>query len=72
MRHSDFQKVDRSLVQVKTLEQADDRDDVRYWQSRPPLERLQGLELLRQAMYDYDPNTARLPRVFTLDVQARR
>lgn len=56
--------MNRSVVQVQSLDELDVRDDVAYWRSPPPLERMRGLEFMRQAMYDYDPDTARLSRVF--------
>lgn len=64
MRFPDINVIDRSVLDVKKLKDLDDRDDVAYWRSLPPLERMKGLEVLRQSMYNYDPDTARLSRVF--------
>lgn len=36
--------------------------DNAYWHSKTPLERLEALELMRQAKYGYDPLTARVQR----------
>lgn len=38
--------------------------DRTYWHSRTPQERIWALELMRQKAYGYDPETARLQRVF--------
>lgn len=72
MRISDQLRIERSVMEVRTLHDLDDREDVDYWRSRPPIERMMGLEALRQAMYDYDPDTARLPRVFEVLVRVPR
>ncbi len=72
MRFSDQLKIDFSVMEVRTLKQLDDREDVAYWRTRPHIERMMGLEALRQAMYDYDPDTARFPRVFEVLVRTPR
>jgi hypothetical protein len=54
-------RMDRSRFEVTSLDrQGDDRD---YWRARTPAERMEALELLRQIVYGYDPDTARLQRV---------
>lgn len=45
---------------------AEDTEDKTYWLHKSPKERLIALEYLRQIMYSYDPNTARLQRVFEI------
>ena len=57
-------RVNRNVISVVDLHDEDDR--VRYWRRQPPIKRLEGLELLRQSAYDYDPATARLARVLTV------
>lgn len=57
-------RVDRTVFSVVALAEAD--DDVNYWLNRPPLDRLEALELMRQAVYGYDPATARLHRVLEI------
>jgi len=64
-------KIDFSVMDIRSLETLDDREDVAYWRTRTPTERMMGLETLRQAMYNYDPDTARFPRVFELLVRSR-
>ena len=56
-------KIDRTAIKVTSLKESDDNE---FWQSRPPEERLVALELLRQIAYGYEPNTARLQRVFEI------
>lgn len=42
---------------------ADQDNDLEYWLSRTPQERLTAVEFLRQMTYGYDPTTARIDRV---------
>ena len=56
-------KVDRRAFSVVPLAEQDD-DEKRYWRSKTPHERLEAVELTRQLLYDYDPATCRLQRVF--------
>jgi hypothetical protein len=56
-------KIDRTAIKVTSINESDDNE---YWQTRPPEERLVALELLRQIVYDYDPNTARIQRVLEI------
>jgi hypothetical protein len=55
-------KLDKSAVSVVPLSQAD--DDMEFWLSKTPKERLEALEFVRQVFYGYDPATTRLQRVF--------
>lgn len=63
-------KMDKTVFSIGALE--DQGDDREYWASKTPAERLQALEYMRQVMYDYDPNTTRLQRVFTIAQRAKR
>ena len=58
----DFLKVDRNSFSVVSLDKND--DDIKYWLSKSPVERIHAVEFLRQLMYNYDPSTERLQRVF--------
>ena len=53
--------VDRSAFSVVPLEEAD--NDLEYWLSRTPAERLAALELNRRMVYGHDRATSRLQRV---------
>jgi hypothetical protein len=55
-------KVDRSAFTVVTREEAQ-KQDIAFWQSKTPLERLEALESLRQTTYGYDPAVTRLQRI---------
>ena len=55
-------KLDKSAFSVVPLSQAD--DDLEFWLSKTPKERLEALEFIRQVFYGYDPATTRLQRVF--------
>lgn len=61
-RDNDF-KLNTTAFSVVGLKD-DDSEDRGYWLLKSPAERLIALEYLRQVMYGYDPNTARLQRVF--------
>lgn len=54
-------KIDRTAVKITSI---DESDELEFWLSRPPLERLAALELLRQIAYGYEPDSLRLQRVF--------
>ena len=67
MRIVDDLKVDRSSLEIVDLEEINDAaTDLDYWLSQAPQERLAGIEVLRQAFYDYDPDTERLQRVLEI------
>ncbi|WP_293915276.1 hypothetical protein [Deinococcus sp.] len=57
-------KMDRQVWDSVTFETQN--DDLAYWLTKTPAERLEALELLRQIHYGYDPVTTRLPRVFEI------
>jgi hypothetical protein len=56
--------MDKTKLVVASLD--DPPDDVEYWLSRTPEERLAALEFMRQIAYGYDPASARLQRVLTV------
>lgn len=58
-------KLDRSVLTVGTLDQ-DPREETRFWLTKPPIERLIALELLRMRLANYDHTSARLQRFFTI------
>ena len=55
-------KMDRSVVRVTTLAQADEDDRV-FWQAQTIAVRLAQVERLRQMNYGYDPATARMQKI---------
>lgn len=57
-----LKKIDRSMISVVTREEAH-RQDIAYWKSRTPEERLEALESLRQAYYGYDPAVTHMVKV---------
>jgi len=70
MRMLDEQRLDKEAFEVVDMHSDSGlaSDD---WRAKSPLERLEGLEILRQMWSDYDPDTARLPRVYTVVEQTR-
>lgn len=60
MSHLDYlTRVDRKVLTFSTLETSDS-DDTLYWLTKPPIERLMALEVLRRQLY---PNGATAPRL---------
>jgi hypothetical protein len=62
MEEVEFPKLDRTAFSVVSLEEADE-DEMEYWLSKTPYERLEALEILRQIFYGYNPSTSRLQRI---------
>lgn len=54
--------VDRSAFSVVSRKEAQEQD-IAFWHSKTPLERLEALESLRQTTYGYDQAVTRLQRV---------
>ena len=69
MRMLDTLQLDKTRISVTTLKEDDPGMD---WQDQSPQARLAGLEALRQIWHDYDPSTARLPRVYTVIERTQR
>jgi hypothetical protein len=61
----------RELTVARSFAEAE-KDDRREWQRMSPLQRIEMMEQLRQMNHPYDPDTARLPRVFQVIKQASR
>jgi hypothetical protein len=57
-------KMDKNIFSVVT--DFSEANDMEYWFSLSPLERLEAIELMRQIIYGYDPSSDRLQRVFTV------
>jgi hypothetical protein len=64
-------KVARTLTVTRSFSEAENSDR-REWQLMSPIKRLEMMELLRQMNHSYDPDTARLPRIFQVIKQASR
>jgi hypothetical protein len=58
-------RLDKTVFKFTTLDQAD-AEDVNYWLSKSPTERIEALEYLRRWAYGDDAVDARLQRVFTI------
>jgi hypothetical protein len=69
MNENNFPRLDRTVFSVVTLEEADN-DEVKFWLSKTPYERLNALETLRQIFYGYDTTTTRLQRLFEIAERA--
>ena len=65
MEENQFPRMDKTAFSIVSLEEADN-DEMDYWLSKTPYERLDALETLRQIFYGYDPTTIRLQRVLEI------
>lgn len=63
--HDKLYKINRTAFSVVTREEAH-RQDIAYWHSRTPEERLEALESMRQTVYGYDPAVTRLQRILEI------
>ena len=63
-------KMDRRSISVASL--GEEVDDVRYWRTKSPEERLAAIELMRQINYGIDATTGRLQRVLEVAQRASR
>ena len=62
MRFIENTRLDKSHFEISGLRDVHSQNG---WMHRTHVERLEGLEILRQIWHPYDPDTARLPRVYT-------
>jgi hypothetical protein len=60
--NKDLFKLDKNSFSVISI--AEIENDVGYWLSKTPEERVLAIEFLRQMIFGYDPLTERLQRVF--------
>ena len=65
MDENNFPRLDKTVFSIVSLEDADN-DEVEFWLSKTPYERLDALETLRQIFYGYNPTTTRLQRIFEI------
>jgi hypothetical protein len=63
MRFIENIRLDKSHFEISGLHDGHSKNG---WMSRTHAERIEGLEILRQIWHPYDPDTARLPRVYTV------
>lgn len=58
------QSVDRRHFSIGAFD--DDDDERLFWHRQTMLQRLEGIEFMRQVAYGNDPDTGRLQRVFEI------
>jgi hypothetical protein len=61
-----LEKMDRRILTINTLGEEDPRAETMYWLSKPPIERLIALEILRMRMANYDHTQSGLQRIYTV------
>jgi hypothetical protein len=57
-------KLDKTQMRISSLDETS--DEIAYWHSKSPTERLAAIEVMRQIVYGYDQATTRLQRVLTI------
>ena len=57
-------KIDKATVTISSLNSP--TDEINYWSTKTPAERMAAIELMRQIIYGYDPASTRLQRVLTI------
>ena len=57
-------KLDKTSLVISSLEEP--TDEVAFWFTKSPIERIAAIELMRQIIYGYDPTTTRLQRILTV------
>lgn len=60
--NEDLFKLDKNSFSIISL--MENENDVGYWLSKTPEERILAIEFLRQLIFGYDSSTERLQRVF--------
>ncbi|HUP93175.1 MAG TPA: hypothetical protein VM074_13085 [Solimonas sp.] len=63
-------RVDRGAFSVTTI--GEEPSDLAYWLERTPEQRLHAVELMRQVMFGYAPDTERLQRILEIAERPRR
>jgi hypothetical protein len=58
-------RLDKTVFSFKTFAEAE-ADDIDYWLSKTPQERIEALEYMRRWAYGDDQVDARLQRVYTI------
>jgi len=69
MEENKLPRLDKTVFSIISLEEADN-DEMEFWLSKTPYERLSALEALRQIFYGYSPTTTRLQRIFEIAERA--
>jgi hypothetical protein len=62
--NNEMLKLDRSQMVISSLDEPS--DEIAFWSSESPAERLAAMETMRQIVYGYNPNSSRLQRVLTI------
>ncbi len=56
--------IDRTAFSIGSLK--DESEEIAYWLARTPNERLAAVEQIRQIVYGYDPEMARIEKVIEI------
>jgi len=64
MKNKKLPKLDKNKITISSIQ--DESDEMAYWLSKTPQERIEAIEVMRQIIYGYDPATTRLQRVLEI------
>ena len=68
MKNKKLPKLDKKKITISSV--TTESDEIAYWYSKTPQERMEAIEVMRQIIYGYDPATTRLQRVLENTEQA--
>jgi hypothetical protein len=68
VKNKKLPKLDKKIITISSLHE--ESDEIAYWYSKTPQERIEAIEVMRQIIYGYDPATTRLQRVLEITEQA--
>jgi hypothetical protein len=64
VKNKKLPKLDKKTITISSLHE--EGDEIVYWYSKTPQERIEAIEVMRQIIYGYDPTSTRLERVFEI------
>jgi hypothetical protein len=64
VKNKKLPKLDKKTITISSIHE--ESDEIAYWLSKIPQERMEAIEVMRQIIYGYDPATTRLQRVFEI------
>jgi hypothetical protein len=64
VKNKKLPKLDKKTITISSIHE--ESDEIAYWHSKIPQERIEAIKVMRQIIYGYDPATTRLQRVFEI------
>jgi hypothetical protein len=64
VKNKKLPKLDKKTITISSIHE--ESDEIAYWHSKIPQERIEAIEVMRQIVYGYDPISTRLQRVLEI------